>query len=228
LPFGIPIFIDDDHSERRAWIDRFFQQGRAVRSSLSLFDRPKSTYTGVSWHEQMRSVVVLDSGWEGRVDGDIKRRSRRAQNEGWQIGIPHDSTWPELQTCILETDLRHDTDPRFDYLFLKRLFDALTESNQVLIAVAERDNKVGGVNVVVRSAEYEVSWLLFATDAARVEGVVPYLWYDWLQGCATRSTRCADMGASPTQSVQKFKATFGARLVPYYTGTRRWNLMGGH
>jgi hypothetical protein len=87
---------------------------------------------------------------------------------------------------------------------------------------------VGGVNVVLRAAGYEISWLLFATDGARAEGVVPYLWFDWLQGCAGRNARCADMGASPTQSVQKFKATFGARLVPYYTGTRRWNLMGGH
>jgi len=228
LPYGIPAFVDDDHAERRAWIDGYFQLGRTVRSSLSLFDRPKSSYTGVYWQEQMRSVVFLEDFWETRIDGDIKRRSKRARSEGWQIGSPDDSTWPRLQTCIMETDLRHNADSRFDFLFLKRLFDALAGSDQILITVAQRDDTVGGVNVVVRAAGYEISWLLFATDSARAEGVVPYLWFDWLQACAGRHARCADMGASPTQSVQKFKATFGARLVPYYTGTRRWNLMGGH
>jgi hypothetical protein len=228
LPYGIPIFIDDDNAERRAWIDRFFQLGRSVRSSLSLFDRPKSLYTGVFWQEQMRSVVLLDAQWESRVDGDIKRRSRRAQSEGWHVGTPDDSTWPRLQASILETDLRHAADARFDYLFIKQLHDALAESDQLLITIAQRDHTVGGVNVVLRSAGYEISWLLFATDAARADGVVPYLWFDWLLGCAGRNATCADMGASPTQSVQRFKATFGARLLPYYTGTRRWNLTGGH
>ena len=101
-----------------------------------------------------------------------------------------------------------------------------TGTSCLYLPAASRDGKVGALNVVAAAGGYEVSWFLFATDEARGEGVVPLLWLSWMQECAGRG-RWADLGASPSASVQKFKATFGAHLVPYYSGTRRWSLWGG-
>ena len=225
LPFGVPALISDEDPGARACVEKFFRQS-SIRSSLSMFARPKGTYPRVDWREQMRSVVELSEGWQDRIDSDVKRRATRAGHDGWQVAELESAWWPDVATALHETDRRHGADPRFDVAFFQRLHSLHEGTSQLYLPAAVREGRLGALNVVLAGGDYEVSWFLFATDEARSEGVVPMLWLTWVEQCALRGARFADLGASPSASVQRFKSTFGAQLVPYYSGTRRWALFG--
>lgn len=225
LPFGVPVLASDADPTDRACVEAFFRLS-SIRSSLSILARPKGTYPRVEWREQMRSVVTLSEGWQDRVDSDVRRRASRAQKDGWEV-LPLDATlWPQVNQAIHDTDRRHGADPRFDADFFQRLESLCQGSDSLYLPAAVRNNTLGALNVVASALGYEVSWFLFATDEARAEGVVPLLWYEWMQQCEGRHTRWADLGASPSASVQRFKSSFGAQMVPYYSGSRRWSLLG--
>jgi hypothetical protein len=225
LPFGVPVLAHDADPADRACVEAFFRLS-SLRSSLSMLSRPKGTYPKVEWHEQMRSVVTLSEGWQDRVDSDVKRRAARAQKDGWEVAELAPSLWPQVDLAIHSTDRRHGADPRFDAVFFQRLQQLCRGSDSLYLPAAVRSGQLGALNVVAATGGYEVSWFLFATDEARAEGVVPLLWFEWMQQCATRRGEWADLGASPSASVQRFKSSFGAQMVPYYSGTRRWSLFG--
>lgn len=225
LPFGVPVLASDADPADRACVEAFFRLP-SLRSSLSMLARPRGVYPKVEWHEQMRSVVTLTAGWQDRVDADVKRRAARAQKDGWQVVELEASFWPQVNQAIHDTDRRHGADPRFDAAFFQRLQSLCQGSDSLYLPAAVRNGTLGALNVVAAAGGYDVSWFLFATDEARAEGVVPLLWFEWMQECAGRSSQWADLGASPSASVQRFKSSFGAQMVPYYSGNRRWSLFG--
>jgi hypothetical protein len=225
LPFGIPAFVHDRDSGARTCIERFFAL-RSLRSTLSLFTRPTGWYAHVSWREQMRSVVTLAEGWPERVDADVQRRSQRALRDGWEVRELEPGEWDLAQQALFETDRRHGADPRFDIAFFRRLHELHLGREGLHLPAALRAGKLGALHVILAAGGYEVSWFLLATDQARAEGVVPALQLAWLEQCAARQGKWADLGASPSASVQRFKASFGATMIPYYSGTRRWAILG--
>lgn len=227
LPFGVPVMASDADPGDRACVEAFFRLP-SIRSSLSMFARPGGTYPKVDWHEEMRSVVMLSEGWQNRVDADVKRRATRAQKDGWEVVELDLALWPDVDLAIHATDRRHGADARFDAAFFQRLQQLCQGSDSLYLPAAVRGGKLGALNVVAAAGGYEISWFLFATDEARAEGVVPLLWFEWMEQGAGRRAEWADLGASPSASVQRFKSSFGAQMVPYYSGTRRWSLFTGH
>lgn len=226
LPFGVPVLANDSDPSDRSCVEAFFRLS-SIRTSLSLLTRPKGVYPRVQWHEQMRSVVPLTSGWQDRVEADVKRRTARAQKDGWEVVELTADLWPQVDLAIHATDSRHGADPRFDSTFFQKLRSLCQGADALYMPAAVRNNTLGALNVVAAAGGYEVSWFLFASDQARTEGVVPLLWFEWMEQATGRRTECADLGASPTSSVQRFKASFGAQVVPYYSGTRRWSILSG-
>lgn len=225
LPYGVPVLSSDADPGARACVEQFFRLS-SIRSSLSLFARPKGVYPRVHWLEQMRSVVTLSDDWESRVDPDVRRRFARAEKDNWRVVPFEEQWWTDVGLALHDTDRRHDVDPRFDVAFFQKLVSLLGNSGRLHMPCAVRNDRLGAMNVVLAAGGYEVSWFLLATDEARREGVVPMLKLAWIEACAARGATVADLGASPSSSVQRFKASFGAQLVPYYSGTRRWSLFG--
>jgi len=226
LPFGVPVLASDADPSDRSCVEAFFRLS-SIRTSLSMLARPKGVYPKVEWHEQMRSVVALSAGWEDRVDSDVKRRTARAQKDGWEVAELEDSMWPQVNLAIHPTDSRHGADPRFDADFFQKLKSLSQGADCLYLPAAIKCGQLGALNVVAAAGGYEVSWFLFASDQARADGVVPLLWFEWMEQATGRRAQHADLGASPTASVQRFKGSFGAQMVPYYSGTRRWSLFSG-
>jgi hypothetical protein len=225
LPFGVPVLAHDGDPADRACVEAFFRLS-SIRSSLSMLARPKGNYPRVEWSEQMRSIVTLSAGWQDRVDSDVRRRTARAQKDGWEVMELPEAFWPQVDLAIHATDSRHGADPRFDSLFFQKLKSLAQGEGCLGLTAAVRQNTLGALNVSAAAGGYEVSWFLFATDEARTEGVVPLLWFEWMEQASGRRAMWADLGASPTSSVQRFKSSFGAQMVPYYSGHRRWSLFG--
>jgi hypothetical protein len=226
LPFGTPAFVDDLDNRFAEWIERFFAIRGSIRSSLTLYRRPSRSYYGVDWTARERLVVPLGNDWRSRVAPEVRRRARRASESEWEIRELSGEELALADSAIKDTARRHDAPARFSTSFYTRLRGAVAQPGRLVMLGALRDGDVGGLRVIFAARGYQASWIAFASDRARAEGVGPLLALSWLEYASERGARFADFGVSPSHGVREFKASFGA--VPQYlhTGTRHWHLWG--
>ena len=228
LPYGIPVFLDDHEPGRHVWLRSFFTLPRCVRSSASLFDKPRHDYKGVRWHTTDRSLVTLDDRWWNRLDNDVRRRAQRAREAGWQVTELDAEALAAWGVAFAETDRRHEQQSRFDLPFVQHLRRELPDPDRLRLIAAHREAEAGALHVILAAGDYEFSWSLVSTDRARSEGIIPFLTLAWFEAAQRRGCRLADLGASPSAGVTRFKQSFGAETATHYTGVRRWHLAGGH
>lgn len=226
MPFGLPIFRDDHTAERAHWVRAFFDLGRSLRASLSLYCAPRHVYPGVAWTTQERRVVVLDDQWRNRLEPAVLRRCRRAAEAHWEVRDLTPDEVRQSDRAVVQTDRRHGVPGGFSAHFCAHLLESVQGQVSVRVLGAVRGEDVGGFQVVIAQDDYEIGWFLCSTDAARGDNVGPLLTWSWLERSAEAGCRYLDLGASPTPGVASFKESFGARPAYLYTGLRGLRLVG--
>lgn len=226
LPFGIPIFVDDREPGHADWIRRFFNLGRSIRSSLSMYREPSHQYARVKWVRTERSVIALGPNWSQHVNSKARSKARQAERNGWIVSRLDHTQMDQVAESIAATDLRHRQESKFTEAFFGRIMRSVTDRNHLHVLAATKDDRLGAFWLILAAEGYETGWFNAATDQGRKDGAMTLLTCSWLEQASARGARCIDLGVSPSSSVQRFKSTFGAELQPLYSGTRRWNLIG--
>jgi hypothetical protein len=224
LPYGIPLFVNDHTPDRAKWIQTFFNQGRSIRSSLSMYQEPTHDYARVTWVRAERSVIALNSDWRQHVNPKVLSKARQATRSGWTVSRLDFDQINQVADSIAATDMRHGRESRFTEAFFGRLMRSVTDRDHLHIIAATRDGRLGAFWLILSAAGYETGWFNAATDEGRKDGAITLLTCRWLEQASSRGARCIDLGVSPSSGVQKFKSTFGASLQPMYSGTCRWTL----